>query len=74
MSINNPYLDRAYGRWGYSQDVSHAAFNEGVKAAVQYLEEKCDKTSHYMYSENIGTRRRKDCPDCMKQIHEELGI
>ena len=76
MSIKNPY-GKTYRSGipgqGMQDNPRHYAFNEGVKAAVQYLEEKCDKTSHYMYSENIGTRRRIDCGNCMKQIHEELG-
>ena len=74
MSIKNPYPVTYRSSMSIENNPKRDIFHEGVKAAVQYLEEKCDKTSHYMYSENIGTRRRKDCPDCMKQIHEELGI
>jgi len=39
--------------------------------AVQYLEGLCPNVSH----ESIHFEcKRVNCPDCMKQVHEELGI
>jgi len=38
--------------------------------AVQYLEELCPNVSHKSVHFEC---KRVNCPDCMKQIHEELG-
>ena len=63
MSIKNPYKD-------IQGSAAKDYFNEGVKAAVQYLEGLCPNVSH----ESIHFEcKRVNCPDCMKQIHEELG-
>jgi len=41
-----------------------------ARKVVQYLEELCPNVSH----ESIHFEcKRVNCPDCMKQIHEELG-
>ena len=36
--------------------------------AVQYLEGECPHAD----SRGVAPRRIVDCPDCMKQIHEEI--
>ena len=42
-----------------------------ARKVVQYLEGLCPNVSH----ESIHFEcKRVNCPDCMKQIHEELGI
>jgi len=52
-------------------------------ALIEWLEGKCENVIHYSRLVNgkllavrdgIGTKSRYLCPDCMKQIHEELGI
>ena len=73
MSIKNPY-GKTYRSGipgqGMQDNPRHYAFNEGVKAAVQYLEGLCPNVSH----ESIHFEcKRVNCPDCMKQVHEELG-
>ena len=88
MSIKNPYhpnADRSDNP--YVEVERYLAFNEGVKAAVQYLEGECLNhtppnaevvMSDLLYFDvEAGVFRYKhrlDCPDCMKQIREELGI
>ena len=75
MSIKNPYIEEPC--WKREAN----AFSKGVKAAVQYLEGKCiehysvfKSSSKPMYGHEgqFFMLHRKDCPDCMKQIHEEL--
>ena len=42
---------------------------------VQYLEGKCDDGKHAMScgdGEYVWARHRYNCPNCMKQIHEEI--
>ena len=69
MSIKNPLhgvmvVDHSFEHGRYN------GFNEGVKAAVQYLEAPCPCADKH----GVASRRIVDCPDCMKQVHEELGI
>ena len=71
MSIKNPYhpnADRSDNP--YMEEERYLAFNEGVKAAVQYLEAPC--ADHPSQDLNTYISHRKDCPLCMKQIYEEL--
>ena len=75
VSIKNPY-GKTYRSGipgqGMQDNPRHYAFNEGVKAAVQYLEGKCDCT-YFVGDKYVQYEHRYLCPDCMKQIHEELG-
>ena len=72
MSIKNPYptSKEVLTDAGVVMAGKHHAFNEGVKAAVQYLKELCPNVSHKSVHFEC---KRVNCPDCMKQIHEELG-
>ena len=50
------------------------AFNEGVKATLEYMEEPCYE--HCPGRHRINTLykdHRKDCDFCMAEVHEELG-
>ena len=48
---------------------------EGVKAAVQYLEEPCTEHPYWRnLHENLYEKHRYLCPDCMAEIHKECGI
>ena len=69
MSIKNPHKGIDIG----FNSPAFYAFNEGVKAAMQYLEGQCPHTL-FNPLRDMGVTLRKDCPICMKQIHEELGI
>jgi len=42
--------------------------------AVQYLREPCSEHIWYCNEESGRYPHRYACPDCMKQIHEELRI
>jgi len=44
-----------------------------ARKVVQYLEGKCDCT-YFVGDKYVQYEHRYLCPDCMKQIHEELGI
>jgi hypothetical protein len=82
MSIRNPYKGR---RLSPAKDY----FNEGVKAVLQYLEEPCSEHPMLYRYESFNLEQNKWnnhekvraypdhrylCPDCMRQIKEELGI
>ena len=73
----------------YPSELLHNVFNEGVKATIKYLEEPCkdhtEDVSGYIRDWDDGTmdsdddwetayyKHRNDCPDCVAEIHEELG-
>jgi hypothetical protein len=52
-----------------------SAHVEAAIHAVQYLEEPCTEHPYWRnLHENLYEKYRYLCPDCMKQVHEELGI
>ena len=53
------------------QDILAVAEAQAIHA-VQYLEGKCDCT-YFVGDKYVQYEHRYLCPDCMKQIHEELG-
>ena len=69
------------------RDMPHSCKKAATIHAVQYLGEPCTEhpiTNYLMgippvpiYFGDNNTEyflHRKDCPDCMKQVHEELNI
>jgi hypothetical protein len=64
MSIKNPYIG-----YDFVKPEIHA-FNEGVKAAVQYLEEPC--ANHPSQDLNTYISHRKDCPLCWQELKESV--
>ena len=71
MSIKNPY-EGEIDIWNNIRLATKQGFDEGVKAAVQYLSEPCDNPKHSDMCE--CWKHRYLCPDCMAKVHEELGI
>jgi len=72
MSIKNPY--NQYTWRGEPDSFEFHAFNEGVKATVQYLEEPCSEHPRTWCPEQmLFHSHRYLCPDCMRQVREELG-
>ena len=74
MSIKNPY--EHYPMVMTFENGKFYGFNEGVKAAVQYLEEPCTEHIHLATAATpyaLEYQHRYDCPDCMKQVREEIA-
>ena len=69
MSIKNPYRHPYPFGQHLLDKGGELGFDEGVKAAVQYLEDKCDK--HREHDVDVC---RFMCLDCMAEIHKELGL
>ena len=59
----------------WTQASTHLAKAAAIHA-VQYLEEPCTEHGTYLFHFKPQPlhSHRFDCTDCMKQIHEELGI
>jgi hypothetical protein len=91
MSINNPYpekiIDVAQHGRKYPNE-KYGVFNEGVKAAVLWMEGECDNNKHsggYWEGGGLDCNRspikgifhydkRANCDDCMSEIKKAFGM
>jgi hypothetical protein len=74
MSIKNPHKECRDLNGDIYYNSRYEGFNEGVKAAVQYLEGKIEKLIKYHEGDDYYSFDREGFDDCMEQIHKELGI
>ena len=77
MSIKNPYTELLgitadSGRLVHVANPAYPAFNEGVKAAVQWMNGDCP--GHTMDNVLLPVTKRKDCFVCISEIEREFGI
>jgi len=76
MSIKNPYEDFTfhgdqYGGYETKGNKEHDAFNEGVKALIAWLDEKCDHRLQSSVGGFFYPDSRRDCPQCWKELKEK---
>jgi len=68
MSIKNPYEEmRSIAGFDFKAN----GFNEGVKALIAWLDEKCDHRLQSSVGGFFYPDSRRDCPQCWKELKEK---
>ena len=72
VSIKNPYPVTYKSSMSIENNPKRDIFNEGVKAAVQWMNGDCP--GHTMDNVLLPVTKRKDCFVCISEIEREFGI